>query len=91
MTTSSLRGRDLVSAADLLDPRREAWDMLLIEAAGRSVGLPVLGICLGIQELNVAWGGSLTQHVPDLGRGLEHRAPEVGDRLHEAATAPGLT
>ena len=70
------------AAAELLDPRREAWDMQLLECALRHPSLPVFGICLGIQELNVALGGTLIQHVPDLGGSLDHRAPETGECLH---------
>lgn len=72
-----------------LDARREAWDLHLCAAALGSSRVPVLGICLGVQEMNVAAGGSLIQHLPDLGRGQEHRAPETGDRLHAVRLAPG--
>ena len=91
-------GRDLLPArygqaphpaSEPLDPRRDAWDMGLLEAALACPGLPILGICLGIQELNVAHGGSLLQHVPDRGSPIEHRAPETGDRLHAVSVAPG--
>jgi putative glutamine amidotransferase len=46
------------------DPRREAADNLLLEDAyaGRK---PVLGICYGLQSLNVFRAGSLVQHIPD--------------------------
>ena len=46
-------------------PDRDAWeDMLLHQAIARK--LPFLGICRGAQILNVALGGSLYQHLPDL-------------------------
>jgi putative glutamine amidotransferase len=44
---------------------RDAWEIALILAAVRR-GLPVLAICRGLQVLNVALGGSLEQHVPDV-------------------------
>jgi gamma-glutamyl-gamma-aminobutyrate hydrolase PuuD len=75
--------------AELLDPRREAWDLRLFSAALEQADLPVLGVCLGIQEMNVATGGTLVQHIPDRGGGLEHRAPETGDRLHSVRLTPG--
>ena len=46
------------------DPRRDAVDSLLIEHAYQR-GKPVLGICYGLQSLNVHRAGSLIQHIPD--------------------------
>jgi putative glutamine amidotransferase len=77
------------AAAELLDLRREAWDLQLLAGALRHPALPILGICLGIQEMNVALGGSLIQHLPDLGGPVDHRAPESGDHLHEVTLEAG--
>lgn len=41
---------------------RDAWELALIEAA-LDHGVPLLGICRGMQLLNVALGGTLVQHV----------------------------
>lgn len=41
---------------------RDAWELALIGAA-LAAGVPLLGICRGMQLLNVALGGTLTQHV----------------------------
>ncbi|MFI0166068.1 gamma-glutamyl-gamma-aminobutyrate hydrolase family protein [Streptomyces sp. NPDC017095] len=43
-------------------PRRDAWELALIDAA-LAAGLPLLGICRGMQLLNVALGGTLVQHL----------------------------
>jgi putative glutamine amidotransferase len=51
--------------AELLHPDREASDFAALRAA-LALDLPVLAICCGAQELNVALGGSLHQHVYDL-------------------------
>ena len=51
--------------AELLHPAREASDFAALKAA-LALDLPVLAICCGAQELNVALGGSLHQHVYDL-------------------------
>ncbi|MGW0825878.1 gamma-glutamyl-gamma-aminobutyrate hydrolase family protein [Streptomyces sp. NPDC002845] len=43
-------------------PERDAWELALIRAALTS-GTPLLGICRGMQLLNVALGGTLVQHL----------------------------
>lgn len=49
--------------------------------------IPVLGVCLGMQELNVAFGGKLIQ---DLGALTpEHRSPAQEDAYHPAVIEPG--
>lgn len=55
-------------------PERDAFEMPLLELALRR-GLPILGICRGMQLLNVALGGTLYQDLPSQwGRGiLKHR------------------
>jgi putative glutamine amidotransferase len=46
------------------DPRRDEVDMLLLEDAYAN-RKPILGICYGLQSLNVFRKGSLIQHIPD--------------------------
>ena len=46
-----------------VDLERDRWEILLIRKA-RAEGLPMLGICRGIQALNVALGGTLYQDLP---------------------------
>src|SRR5258706_16425936 len=46
------------------DPRRDAVDDLLLQDA-YNLRKPVLGICYGLQSLNVYRAGSLIQHIPD--------------------------
>lgn len=43
-------------------PERDAWELALIDAA-LSAGVPLLGVCRGMQLLNVALGGTLVQHL----------------------------
>jgi len=60
----------------LHDPARDAIVLPLLRAAVEA-DLPVLAICRGIQELNVALGGTLHQRVYELPGRLDHRAPKL--------------
>jgi putative glutamine amidotransferase len=50
----------------------DAFDIALARAAIRN-GIPTLAICRGLQVLNVAMGGTLIQHIPDVADRDEHR------------------
>jgi putative glutamine amidotransferase len=54
-------------------------------------GKPLLAICRGFQELNVALGGSLHQHVHELPGRLDHREPQGVSRDAEYAPAHDVT
>ena len=56
------------------DPDRDGVTLPLIRAAV-AAGLPVLAICRGMQELNVALGGSLHQRLQDLPDRIDHSTP----------------
>ncbi len=80
--------------ASASDPARDATTLPLIRRAiARAV--PLLAICRGIQELNVALGGSLHQEVHGLAGRLDHRSdkrlppPERYGPAHEVALTPG--
>ena len=69
-------------------PHRDAAEFALVAAALDS-GLPLLGICRGLQVLNVALGGTLHQHLPEL-VGHEEHSPVLGDYgSHQVQVAPG--
>ncbi len=70
---------------DKHDPARDATTLPLIRAAIER-GVPVLAICRGIQELNVALGGSLLQNVHDIAGRMDHRGN--GDGSMEKAYGP---
>ena len=71
-----------------VDPQRDEVEFSLL-AAALDRGLPVLGVCRGCQVINVALGGSLHQHVPDL-TPLEHLRRDPRDRIsHTVAVEKG--
>jgi putative glutamine amidotransferase len=59
-----------------LDPEREEFEMEIAREAV-ATGVPILGICLGLQVLVVALGGGLHQHVPGLAGALPHEGDGV--------------
>ncbi len=61
------------------DPRRDAVTMPLINAALRH-GVPLFAICRGMQELNVALGGTLIAEVQEQAGRSDHRAPVSDDQ-----------
>ncbi|MDA8442049.1 MAG: gamma-glutamyl-gamma-aminobutyrate hydrolase family protein [Peptococcaceae bacterium] len=52
-------------------PERDAWEIALAERALAS-GMPVLGICRGIQVMNIACGGTIYQDIANFQGGLGH-------------------
>lgn len=58
-----------------LDETRDATSLPLLRAAIQA-GKPLLAICRGFQELNVALGGSLHQHLHEIPGRLDHREPQ---------------
>ncbi len=73
-----------------IDPERDAVELLLARWA-LAEGKPVLGICRGIQLLNVAAGGTLIQDIPSQFPGaLAHWVRASGHRpAHEVELVPG--
>jgi putative glutamine amidotransferase len=61
------------------DQQRDSVTLPLIQAALRH-GVPMLCICRGMQELNVALGGTLISEVQDLAGRHDHRAPVSDDQ-----------
>jgi putative glutamine amidotransferase len=85
----ALYGEERHALCDRPDPSRDATEMTLVRWAAAE-DRPLLGVCRGIQAINVACGGSLYQHVADqhphalehawfsaLGHARDHLAHEV--------------
>ena len=48
-----------------VEPRRQAFELALLDALAKKPQRPVLGVCLGMQFLALHAGGQLNQHLPD--------------------------
>jgi putative glutamine amidotransferase len=71
-------------------PERDRFEIAMVRAAIER-DLPVLGICRGMQLIDVALGGTLRQHLPEELAHHEHRR-SVGsfdDADHDVRLAPG--
>jgi putative glutamine amidotransferase len=73
-----------------VDSRRDAFELALFHAA-RLRGLPILGICRGLQLVNVAMGGTLYQDLPSEQPGaIQHDPPVARDaRTHAISLSEG--
>ncbi len=78
----------------LHDPERDAMTLPLIRKAV-DAGIPVLGICRGFQEMNVAFGGTLHQKLHEVPGHMDHRDDESQPLevqygpAHEVTLEPG--
>jgi putative glutamine amidotransferase len=68
-------GADFDATPDFHDPERDATTLPMIRAVLER-GMPMLCICRGLQELNVALGGTLFQEVHKVPGRMDHRAGE---------------
>ncbi len=57
--------------SELVHPRRQKYDFDLYKAVTQRQ-LPIMGICLGLQMINVYHGGSLYQHLPESPGQVDH-------------------
>jgi len=80
--------------ANLLDEARDETTIPLLHAAIES-GVPTFCLCRGFQELNVALGGTLHQHLEELPGRIDHRDPkdapveEKYGPAHDVTIVPG--
>ncbi|MCP3675098.1 MAG: gamma-glutamyl-gamma-aminobutyrate hydrolase family protein, partial [Gammaproteobacteria bacterium] len=62
------------------DPQRDSLSLPLIRAAMKRK-MPILAVCRGMQELNVAMGGTLHQKVHKIAKMMDHREDKTLDRV----------
>jgi putative glutamine amidotransferase len=80
---------DLVPSCHDIDRGRDALEFRMLELADERE-LPVLGICRGLQVLNVHKGGTLIAHLPDAIEGSEtHQKEGEEDRRHDVEVVSG--
>lgn len=86
----TLYGEERHPSCSTMDVRRQENDVALARAA-REQGLPTLGICLGMQVMNVAAGGTLIQDIASqIETEIEH-ASEPSDRGRHEVLIDGET
>lgn len=86
----SLYGGDNSEANGPYDPARDATTLPLIRKAVER-GVPLLAICRGIQEMNVALGGSLATEIQEREGALDHRAPQSDHQDERFAIRQAVT
>lgn len=80
-------GQEPHPAMTRVQPRREEMELALIELADKAQ-IPVLGICMGCQVLNVYRGGDIIQDIPDLRPDAHpHKAESGNPCLHPVQVA----
>jgi len=72
-----------------IEQDRDEFEIALLRTADR-LAVPTLCICRGMQVMNVAFGGTLHQHLPDHAGLIEHGVPLEGTQtIHEVSVEPG--
>lgn len=71
------------------EPEFDRFEQEVIQRADAR-GMPMLGICRGMQSMNVARGGTLIQHLPDVSSSIDHRQGAPGEvPTHAIEVEPG--
>ena len=70
------------------DRKRDSLEMMALQIAFERK-IPVMGICRGLQIINVHLGGTLLTHLPDdIGEEVAHRCPDPLNCLHPVSVEP---
>lgn len=72
-----------------IDSYRDEQEIALVREATK-LGLPIFGICRGIQVINAVLGGTITQHISKDGEAIQHEQNAAGwHRHHHVEITPG--
>jgi putative glutamine amidotransferase len=72
-----------------IEPDRDEFEIALLLTADR-LAVPTLCICRGMQVMNVAFGGTLHEHLPEIAGLIEHGVPIEGTQtIHDVSVEPG--
>lgn len=82
-----------VTATEAMGPYDEVRDATSLPLIRRAIerGIPLLCICRGLQELNVALGGSLASDIQEQPGRMDHRHPDVPEMDGKFAIRHGVT
>ena len=78
----AIYGADLMFESEYLDRQRDATTLDMIRTA-LADGVPLFAICRGLQELNVAFGGTLHQKVHEVPGLMDHREDKALPRARQ--------
>jgi len=81
-------GSDTLALSGRIDPRRDSVELTAVAYVQRR-GLPTLGVCRGMQVMNVAFGGDLILDIPTFNGSKQHQT-EGSDAMHLVYPAPAL-
>jgi putative glutamine amidotransferase len=71
------------------EPELDRFELAVARRADAR-GMPILAICRGTQALNIARGGALHQHLPEISTEIPHRQRTPGEETsHPVAIEPG--
>ena len=82
-------GEEAHPTVEPMDPRRQTNDLSLAKMA-RARGIPTLGICLGLQVMNVAAGGTLVQDIDSqIETDIQHASEPENRVRHDVVVEKG--